>query len=160
MNHTAYIGIGSNLGDRETNIHRAIDLLKGHAQIEVAKISRIYNTKPLLDEGRGSQPDFLNGTLEIKTALDPEGLLDVLKETEESLGRPRLREKGMPRTIDLDILFYDDLILDALHLKIPHPELEKRMFVLRPLCDIAPWLVHPASGHSVQKLNDALTADS
>lgn len=159
MMHTAYIGIGSNLGDRDGNIRAAIGLLRENPMISVSKISNIYETDPITP-GVEPQPKYLNGAIEIETTLAPGALLGVLIKIEAELGRPSPRAKGTPRTIDLDILFYDDLIMDEPHLRIPHPEVSKRMFVLLPLCDIAPLVVHPAEGRSIRAAKEALERES
>lgn len=155
IKHTAYIGIGSNLGDRAENISAATALLRENPMVSISRISNIYETDPVTTDG-GPQPMYLNGAIEIETTLAPRALLDVLIGIEAELGRLSPRAKGTPRTIDLDILFYDDLIMDEPDLKIPHPEVSKRMFVLLPLCDIAPLVVHPAEGRSIRAAKEAL----
>jgi len=152
MKCTAYISIGSNLGDRAENIRKAVAILKEHPRIEVTKESPLYETKAIAWEDKTAQPDFLNGVLEIETTLKPEALLKNLIETEGMLGRPHPRPKGEPRTLDLDILLYNNSVLNLGNLNIPHPELEKRMFVLAPLCDIAPGARHPVLGWTVEEL--------
>lgn len=136
--HTAFVGIGSNLGDRERLCLRATELLVGHPAIELVQLSPWYESQAETGDRPVRQPDYLNGAMELATSLDPEALLGALQEVECALGRPRSRSKGAPRTIDLDLLLYDDIILDLPHLTVPHPELAKRLFALRPLCDIAP----------------------
>jgi len=159
MKHTAYIGIGSNLGNRGMNIRDATARLSDNSMIAVTKSSNIYDTEPLLKNSSNGQPRYLNTAIEIQTSLDPETLLSVLMEIERYLGRPHPRKSGEPRTIDLDILLFDDLVLDTQNLKIPHPEIEKRLFVLEPLCDIAPTLSHPRSGRSFEEIKNALKRD-
>lgn len=127
-----YIGIGSNLGDRQKNIGRAMAYLKGSKDIEITKVSSIYETEPV---GGPPQEKFLNGVIEIETALAPLDLLGYLNETEKRIGRIRSRKDG-PRTIDLDILLYGDIEVDNERLKIPHPRMHKREFVLRGLREI------------------------
>jgi 2-amino-4-hydroxy-6-hydroxymethyldihydropteridine diphosphokinase len=138
--HIAYLGLGSNVGDREEYIEQGIFLLSKTPGIKVIKKSANYETEP---EGNADQPQFLNAAIEIQTAHDPYKLLSVLQETENALGRERDVEWG-PRTIDLDILLYDDQIVSDDKLQIPHPLLHERLFVLKPLSEIAPNAIHPA----------------
>lgn len=128
-----YIGIGSNLGDRLKNIEKAIEQLKNREDIKVLKVSNIYETEPV--GGPTGQPKYLNGVLEIETLLEPMDLLRVMQETEKDLGRKRVLKWG-PRVIDLDILTYGDKVIDEPELKIPHPRMNKRGFVQKPLNDI------------------------
>lgn len=145
MSHIAFIGIGSNLGDRKNNCTEAIALLAERVG-DVLATSKFYETTPQLDDKNEEQPNYLNAVVKLNTTLTPEELLTALSDIETELGRPLDRPKCKPRTIDLDILFFDDLIVDTANLKIPHPEVQKRLFVLTPLCDIAPTLVHPVTG--------------
>ena len=138
--HIAYLGVGSNVGDRDEYIEQAIFLLSKTAGLKVMKKSSNYETEP---EGNTDQPKFLNLALEIQTTLDPYKLLSVLHDTENALGRERDVEWG-PRTIDLDLLLYDDLIISDEKLSVPHPLLHERIFVLKPLSEIAPKAIHPA----------------
>lgn len=131
---TVFIGIGSNLGDREKNIANAIDCLKNEPKITIEKISSIIETVPV---GGPPQNKYLNGVIKISTVLSPENLLEVLQNIENKLGRKRSLRFG-PRTIDLDILLYDDRIIDNPRLKIPHPRMYEREFVLKPLFEIEP----------------------
>lgn len=142
MKNTVYIGIGSNLGDREANCVSAIGKLKETDRIEVIAISKWRETKAVTAEGC-AQPNYINGVAKISTDLSPEELLKRLKDIERELGRPEEHKRWSLRTIDLDILFYDDLVITSDDLVIPHPEIQKRIFVLEPLCDIEPVLVHP-----------------
>lgn len=143
----AYIGIGSNLGDRKENCEKAIQLLfeKG---IQVSARSSLHETEPW---GKKKQPKFINLAVEVETGLRPEELLKEIKEIEDILGRSA-GEKWGPRIIDLDILFYDDLVVKTIELEIPHPEIKNREFVLKPLSEIAPDKVHPVFGKSVKEL--------
>lgn len=134
----AYIGIGSNLGNRQKNCLRAIELLQ-KKDIIVTKRSSLYETEPW---GVKDQPRFINMAVEIDTSLEPKKLLTILKNIEKELGREKSSKWG-PRTIDLDILLFDDIILNKDNLKIPHPLMHERDFVLRPLCEIAPDIYHP-----------------
>ena len=138
--HIAYLGLGSNVGDREEYIEQAIFLLSKTPGIKMRKKSANYETEP---EGNSDQPQFLNAAVEIQTMFDPYKLLSVLHETENALGRERDVEWG-PRTIDLDILLYDNQIVSDDKLQIPHPLLHERLFVLKPLSEIAPNAIHPA----------------
>lgn len=150
--HRAYIAVGSNLGNREDYVAGAVKALKEHPLIEVKKVSDMINTEAY---GGVEQGDFLNGALEIETLLGPWELLDALHETENKAGRERTLRWG-PRTLDLDILFYDKMCVETEDLVIPHPDMENREFVLKPLAQIAPWLRHPVSGKLVTELLEAL----
>lgn len=150
--HRAYLGVGSNMGNREAYVEGAVKALKEHPLIEVKKISSIMETPAY---GGVEQGDFLNGVLEIETLLGPRELLEALEEIENRAGRKRTVRWG-PRTLDLDILFYDRLCMETEDLVIPHPDLENREFVLAPLKEIAPWLRHPVSKKTVWELLDKL----
>jgi len=143
-----FLSIGSNLGDREANIQKAISLLNLHSKIKVLQVSSIIETKPY---GYIDQPDFLNGAILIETELSPSKLLTELQKIERKLKRKQKIRWG-PRTIDLDILFYDDLVIEKDGLKIPHPELHKRIFVLQPLSELAKDFVHPILQESIASL--------
>jgi len=150
---TAFIGIGSNLGDRQANIDKALGFLKAHEDIDVLAVSGFIETEP---EGGFPQEKFLNGAIKIKTDLMPLELLSQLKMIERRLGRVK-GEPNAPRPMDLDILFYDDVvILEGKHLTLPHPKLSSRSFVLRPLAEIAPDFIHPRLNKSVKELLDQL----
>jgi len=151
----AYIGIGSNLGNREENCEKAIALLIKEG-MEVFKRSSFYETEPW---GLKDQPEFINMALEIKTKNTPLELLDILKKIETTLGRMK-DERWGPRIIDLDILFYDDLILKTHGLEIPHPLIQDRGFVLKPLSEIAPEKMHPVLKKSVKALLLELMQDT
>jgi len=133
-----YIGIGSNLGDRQENCLHAIELLQKKG-IVVTKKSSLYETEPW---GYKDQPQFINMAIEIETEFNPEELLTVLKNIEREMGREESFRWG-PRKVDLDILLFDTIILTEDSLEIPHPLLHKRYFVLRPLCEIASDILHP-----------------
>ncbi|MEF9425882.1 MAG: 2-amino-4-hydroxy-6-hydroxymethyldihydropteridine diphosphokinase [Candidatus Mariimomonas ferrooxydans] len=150
-----YIGIGSNLGNREENCNKAIDLLiiKG---IKVVKRSSRYETEPW---GIREQPEFINMAVEAETRLAPKELLDNLKAIESTLGR-RDNVRWGPRIIDLDILFYDDLIMNTPRMEIPHPGIKDREFVLKPLSEIAPDKVHPVLKKSMRTLLSELDKSS
>jgi len=144
---TAYIGLGSNIGDREEYIEQAIFLLEKNPNIQVTKRSSNYETEA---EG-GEQPPFINAAIEVKTTLSPHKLLEVCQEIETALGREREVEWG-PRTIDLDILLYNDQIISNDQLQIPHPLMHERLFVLKPLREIAPHVIHPALEKTIEDL--------
>jgi 2-amino-4-hydroxy-6-hydroxymethyldihydropteridine diphosphokinase len=144
--HTVYLALGSNLGDRLENLKEAIAALP--PQMEVKAKSSVYETPPW---GYEDQPKFLNQVLKAKTYLDPEPLLKHLKRLEVALGRKESFPNG-PRLIDMDLLFYDDLVLNRPSLVIPHPRLHERGFVLLPLMDINPELVHPVNKKSVREM--------
>ena len=144
--HIVYLGLGSNLGDRLSNLRQAISSLT--PQMEVKARSQVYQTPPW---GFEDQPTFLNQAVKGTTYLDPEPLLKHLKRLELALGRQASFPNG-PRSIDIDILFYDDLVLNKPSVVIPHPRLQERGFVLLPLMDIDPELVHPVSGKTVREM--------
>ena len=146
MNHITYLSMGSNLGDRIANLRKAISSLP--PKLIPLVQSSIYETEPW---GYSEQPVFLNMVVKGETELGPHDLLDFLKQLEVSIGRRETFRFG-PRFIDLDILFYDDLVLETPDLVIPHPRIAERAFVLVPLAEIAPDLYHPAVGKSIQGL--------
>lgn len=137
--HTVYVGMGSNMGDKEKNLKDAIKLIEDSSKSKVTKISKFYTTEPV---GYLEQDDFLNCAIEVKTILPPEEFMTALLKFEKILKRERIIHWG-PRTIDLDILMYDDLVTSEEDYIIPHPRMSERLFVIEPLCDIAPYLVHP-----------------
>ena len=147
---TAFIGIGSNLGDREENIRKAINFLKRNSKIAVEKISSIIETEP---EGP-PQGKYLNGVIKIRTDYSPKELLDALQRIERRMGRKREVRFG-PRVIDLDILLYGEEIIDEPDLKIPHPRMFERKFVLGPLFEIEPGIEK-----ILKKLREKLKDDS
>lgn len=130
---TCYLGIGSNLGDRRINIKSAVEKIGKLKGARVIKLSKIIETSPV--GGPAGQGKFLNAVLKIRTSLSPLTLLKKLKQIEKSLGRKKTVRFG-PRTIDLDILFFGERIIDAKTLKVPHPRISEREFVLRPLLEV------------------------
>lgn len=144
--HIVYLALGTNLGDRLANLKQAIASLS--PQLDVKTKSQVYETPPW---GYEDQPKFLNQVIKAKTYLEPESLLKHLKRLEAALGRKTSFPNG-PRLIDLDILFYDDLIVNQPSLVIPHPRVHERGFVLLPLMDIAPDLVHPGNKKTVREM--------
>jgi 2-amino-4-hydroxy-6-hydroxymethyldihydropteridine diphosphokinase len=144
--HTVYLALGSNVGNRAANLKAAIAALP--PQMEVKAKSRVYETPPW---GYTDQDKFLNQVLKVQTYVKPELLLKHLKRLEVALGREATFQNG-PRLIDIDLLFYDDLVLESPTLTIPHPRLHERGFVLMPLMDIAPDLVHPVKKQSIREL--------
>ena len=148
-----YLALGSNLGDRAQNLRQAHTRLAAHVNITAR--SRIYETAPW---GVTDQPPFLNQVVTGETRLDAPSLLRFLKETENNLGRTPGPRYG-PRVIDLDILFYDDDLIHTPDLQVPHPRLSERRFVLVPLADLAPDLIHPELGISVREFLARLPDD-
>jgi 2-amino-4-hydroxy-6-hydroxymethyldihydropteridine diphosphokinase len=146
---TVYLGLGSNIGNREDNLEMALKLLG--QRMQVGKISSIYETEPL---GNTAQPRFLNSACQVLTRLSPEGLLALAKGVENKMGRHS--RSGEPRTIDIDILLYGDTVMDTPELKIPHPHMAEREFVLVPLAEIAPDAIHPVNRKTVKEMRQAI----
>ncbi|MFA5034764.1 MAG: 2-amino-4-hydroxy-6-hydroxymethyldihydropteridine diphosphokinase [Candidatus Margulisiibacteriota bacterium] len=151
----AYLGLGSNVGDREEYVEQACFLLEKNPYIQVTKRSANYETEP---EGNSEQPKFINAAVEIRTKLAPQKLLDVCQEIEAALGRERELEWG-PRTMDIDILLYDDMIVSDDNLQIPHPLMHERIFVLKPLREIAPRVIHPVLEKTIEMIYDEKKAE-
>jgi 2-amino-4-hydroxy-6-hydroxymethyldihydropteridine diphosphokinase len=141
MTH-AYVGIGSNIGEPRRQLQAAIEELKKLPDSAVVLASGLYRSAPL---GYANQPDFLNAVVQIDTRLSPEALLDRLREIEDRHGRER-PFPGAPRTLDLDLLLYGDRTIDTPRLKVPHPRMHERAFVLKPLAEIAPDVAIPGHG--------------
>ncbi len=146
-----YIALGSNLGEREENLKKAVELLAGAGQVK--KVSPFYDSAP---QGVVDQPRFLNGALEFSTTLTPRALLARLKSIEREMGRDPGGERNGPRVIDLDIILFGRLVIEEEGLVVPHPRMHERAFVLKPLAEIAPDALHPKLKKSVQELLLAL----
>jgi 2-amino-4-hydroxy-6-hydroxymethyldihydropteridine diphosphokinase len=149
----ALIGLGSNLGERELNLRAAVTALEALGR--VVAVSSVYETEPMYHEDQGW---FLNCVVSTETDLEPRPLLEAMQSVESSLGRKRAERNG-PRTIDLDILFYDARIVSETGLVIPHPLIAERLFVLAPLVELRPEFVHPVLGVSVAQMLSTLKTD-
>jgi 2-amino-4-hydroxy-6-hydroxymethyldihydropteridine diphosphokinase len=154
MTHIIYISLGSNLGDRLANLRNAMTNIS--PKVKTVAQSSVYETEPW---GYSDQPSFLNQIIKANTDLAPFDLLAFFKEIEVSMGRQETFRFG-PRLIDLDILFYDDLVLNTPKLTIPHPRIIERAFVLIPLVEIAPDLYHPVIGKTIQQLTTGVDSSS
>ena len=141
----AYIGLGSNLGEREDNIRAALEAIAGLPDTDLVRVSSLYDTEPV---GEVDQPNFLNAAVVVDTELDARTLLWNLMLIEKRLGRVRTQRWG-PRTIDLDLLLYGDDVIEDDDLRVPHPEIIRRSFVLVPLVELEPRLVHPGTGETL-----------
>lgn len=148
---TAYIALGSNLGDREENLRTALKHLEAKG-VRVVKVSTFIETEPY---GVTDQPGFINAVCQVATELPPLELLRLLLSIEQEMGRVRLRRWG-ERNIDLDLLLYEDAVLESEELTLPHPDMHNRGFVLLPLAELAPEVVHPKLKKTIQELKDEL----
>ncbi|MGH7948309.1 MAG: 2-amino-4-hydroxy-6-hydroxymethyldihydropteridine diphosphokinase [Candidatus Binataceae bacterium] len=160
MPHRAFIGIGTNLGDRAANYREAVARIQELPASVVVRQSSVYETEPVGPDLKGS---FLNGVVEVATDLSAEELVKRLLTIERSMGRkpikgrrPRARGKYRPRIIDLDLLFFNNETIDTRKLKVPHPRLQERRFVLAPMAELAPTLIHPKLNSSISELLAAL----
>ncbi len=142
---SAYLGLGSNKGDRKNNLEMARLILSQNPCIHISAASSLYETEPV---GYKNQNWFINQVIEIKTTLSPLKLLRITQGIEENMGRKRTKKDG-PRTIDIDILFFEDIVLNTPDLTIPHPRAHKRKFMLEPLAEISPCLIHPVLEKSI-----------
>lgn len=145
--HLAYIQLGTNMGDRYAALAQAIQLMR-EEKLNIIRSSSIYETAAW---GSIPQPDFLNQIVSLHTLLTPEQLMELLLETEKKMGRIRTEKNG-PRTIDLDILFYDDLIFNSASVTIPHPLLHERRFILEPMTELDPDFIHPIFNKTINEL--------
>ncbi len=153
--HSVYLSLGSNLGDRQAYLQQAIEELNALGSCKVCEQSKIIETEPY---GDVPQDKFLNCVVRIETVLNPQRLLEALHTIEAHANRTREVHWG-PRTLDLDILFYDHITMNTQQLTIPHADLHNRSFVLEPLCEIAPWYQHPVLHKTVRELLDGLVKD-
>lgn len=150
--HTAFISVGSNMGDRLVNCRNGIAGLAELESVEITATSRFYQTEPVDFK---DQDWFVNAVVRISTTLPPEKLLNSLKRIEEAVGSSKTVRFG-PRMLDLDIVLYDDLVFNSPRLILPHPRMHKRRFVLAPICDIEPKIVHPVLRIELQELLQGL----
>lgn len=157
MKFHLFIGIGANLGDPAQQCQEAIRRLSNTPGLELVRASSLLNTAPLTAVGVDNAlvPDYVNAVVHLQTELAPEKILEILFAIESDMGRVR-REKWASRVIDLDLLFYGDQIISTPHLTVPHPEIEKRLFVLDPLVEIAPYFIHPVLKKSVTELRESV----
>jgi dihydroneopterin aldolase/2-amino-4-hydroxy-6-hydroxymethyldihydropteridine diphosphokinase len=146
--HKAYLAVGSNMGNKRQYIQGGLDALSAHPEIRLHRVSGLSVTKPY---GGVEQEDFLNGALEIETLLTPGELLDAIRRIENAADRQRNIRWG-PRTLDLDILFYDELIFEDEEMAIPHVDMQNRYFVLKPMAEIAPYFRHPILKKTMREL--------
>jgi len=148
--HTIFLALGSNVGNKKQNIKKAVKELERH--VTAIKVAKLYETQPMYYE---NQDLFINTVLKGQTLLSPKELLAFVKFTEEELGRQKRFPNG-PREIDIDILFYNNLIYESANLIIPHPRITERAFVLQPFMDLEPDFVHPVLGKTMKELFDEL----
>jgi 2-amino-4-hydroxy-6-hydroxymethyldihydropteridine diphosphokinase len=146
--HQVYVGIGSNVGDRRDNFLEALNRLTKLPDTKVIKESSLYESEPLGD----AKEWYVNGAIQIETRFKPDALLLKFKNIERAMGRKKVKKRWGSRIIDLDILLYDGLSLKKKNLRIPHPEMQNRKFVLVPLSEIAPQVIHPELGVSISEL--------
>jgi 2-amino-4-hydroxy-6-hydroxymethyldihydropteridine diphosphokinase len=151
---TVILGLGSNLGDRVRYLERALEQLRRELRIE--RISSVYETQPV---GLHTQPWFLNMVCLATTQMEPRALLDYVQAVQTALGRERGGERYAPRTLDIDILAYDDRVIEEPDLEIPHPRMVERAFVLEPLAEIAPEWRHPVEGKTAKELLEELSGE-
>lgn len=157
MFHRIFIGIGSNLGNRRAHYHKALELIAALPKTRIVKLSSLYESEPLGD----AKNWYVNGVIEIETEFSPPQLLQRLQKIELEMGRKKTPDtkKWASRKIDLDLLLFDNQTVDSRTLKVPHPELHNRRFVLLPLCELAPHLTHPRLGATIAELLATLKDD-
>jgi 2-amino-4-hydroxy-6-hydroxymethyldihydropteridine diphosphokinase len=148
LTHQVYIGVGSNVGNKKENFFEALSRLAKLPDTRIIKESSLYDSEPLGD----SKEWYVNGAIEIETKFRPDMLLKKFKNIERAMGRKKVKKRWGARVIDLDILLYDALVLKKKKLRIPHPEMPNRKFVLVPLSEIAPQVVHPELGVTISEL--------
>ncbi|MFZ5565252.1 MAG: 2-amino-4-hydroxy-6-hydroxymethyldihydropteridine diphosphokinase [Thermodesulfobacteriota bacterium] len=151
--HVAYISMGSNMGERAANCARAVEILAATDGVRVIGRSRLFSTEPV---DYTDQQWFVNGVVKVETTLSPPELLARLKEIERRAGRTASAVRFGPRVLDLDIVLFDDMVMEADGLVIPHPRMHRRRFVLGPFCDIDPEVVHPVLKQSMRQLYEGL----
>jgi 2-amino-4-hydroxy-6-hydroxymethyldihydropteridine diphosphokinase len=156
LTNTAYISFGSNMGDRVNNCATGIELLEAECAVHVESVSDFYYTAPMELE---DQAWFVNGAVKVSTSLPPLDLLALLKSIESKMGRRKTDVRFGPRVFDFDIIFYNDEIIDTPKLVIPHPRMHYREFVLRPMCDLSPGLIHPVLNKSIAQLIHGISDD-
>ena len=152
-NHIAYISVGSNIGNKLENCRKGVDVLISSGSAEILEQSPIYKTDPV---DYANQDWFVNYAVKMQTHLDPFQLLNNLSAIQRQAGRKKDNIRFGPRVLDMDIIFFDDLVIHSKTLTIPHPRMHKRRFVLKPICDIDPDIIHPILKKSIQYLLDSL----
>ena len=148
VTHQVFVGVGSNIGDRKQNFHEALERLTKLPDTKVIRESSLYESEPLGD----SKDWYVNAAIQIETRFKPDILLEKLKNIERAMGRKKVKKRWGSRVIDLDILLYDGLVVRKKNLRIPHPEMPNRKFVLLPLSEIGPQIVHPELGVTISEL--------
>jgi 2-amino-4-hydroxy-6-hydroxymethyldihydropteridine diphosphokinase len=155
--HIAFISVGSNIGDRNANCQTGIAAVTAADGVVLTGVSRFYETEPV---DFVDQDWFVNAAVRIETILEPVQLLDMLKRIEKTAGRKESALRFGPRVLDLDIILFDGQVMNTDRLVIPHPRMHERRFVLKPVCDIDPWVMHPVLKRSVQEILSDLSGDT